>query len=211
MDDDAQARAYAAADFAEPHNRFVSLLRQHLPDLPPGGVALDLGCGPADVTIRVARALPQWQIDGLDGSAAMLRYGHAAVARAGLADRVRLAQVRLPAVAFPRPAYDLVFSNSLLHHLGDPAVLWQSVRRAAPPGAAVFVMDLMRPGSRDAAARLVDVYCVGEPEVLRRDFFNSLLAAYREDDVRHQLRAAELEHLTVAAASDRHLIVWGRA
>ena len=61
-----------------------------------------------------------------------------------------------------------------------------------------------------AAARLVEVYCAGEPEVLRRDFFNSLLAAYREDDVRHQLRAAELGHLTVAAASDRHLIVWGR-
>jgi SAM-dependent methyltransferase len=210
MDDDAQARAYAAADFTEPHNRFAALLLERLPDLPSRGSALDLGCGPADVTMRVARALPQWHIDGVDGSAAMLRYGHAAVVQAGLADRVRLVQIQLPTVTLPRRAYDLVFSNSLLHHLGDPAVLWQSVRSGAPLGAGVFVMDLMRPASRDAAARLVNIYCAGEPEVLRRDFFNSLLAAYRVDEVRQQLRAAELAHLTVAVASDRHLIVWGR-
>ncbi len=196
MDDDAQARAYAAADFAEPHNRFVSLLLQHLPDLPRRGLALDLGCGPADVTIRVAKALPQWHFDGVDGAASMLRYGYRAVARAGLVDRVHLLQVRLPAVELPQPAYNLVFSNSLLHHLDDPAVLWQSVRRGAAPGAGVFIMDLHRPASRAAAADLVDTYSATEPEVLRRDFFNSLLAAYREDEVRQQLRAAGLAHLT---------------
>jgi len=210
MDDDAQARAYAEADFAEPHNRFVTLLAECLPDLPSAGVALDLGCGPADVTVRFARAFPNWQVDGLDASLAMLRYGHAAVARAALAERISLTHAYLPDATAPRERYDLVFSNSLLHHLRDPQTLWQCVQRWARHGGPVFVMDLMRPATREAADRLAALYAAGEPDVLQRDFLNSLLAAYQVDEVQEQLAAAHLTQLHVKAASDRHLVVWGR-
>ena len=210
MDDEAQARAYAEADFAEPHDRFVALLHARLPDLPAVGVALDLGCGPADVTLRVARALPGWQIDGLDASPVMLRYGRAAVARAGLTSRIFLRESRLPHANAPHAPYDLVFSNSLLHHLPDPTTLWQSVRRWSAPATAVFVMDLLRPSCRGEAERLVYTYAAGEPEILQRDFLNSLLAAYLVDEVAAQLVAAGLPHLQIEQVSDRHLIVWGR-
>lgn len=209
MDDDAQARAYAEADFAEPHDRFVALLGDRFPDLPARGVALDLGCGPADVTLRFARAFPGWTIDGLDASPAMLRYGHAAVERAGLGRRVSLLQAYLPDGAAPRPPYDLVFSNSLLHHLHDPLTLWQCTQRWVRPGGVVFVMDLMRPATRATARRLVDLYAAGESDILQRDFFNSLLAAYEVSEVKTQLAAANVTHLQVEAASDRHLIAWG--
>ncbi len=209
MSEEAQARAYAEADFAEPHERFVDLLRVALPDLPEIGVALDLGCGPADVTLRFARAFPGWRVDGLDGSPAMLQHGRQAVVRAGLEGRVRLLQLRLPEGEAPRPRYDLVLSNSLLHHLADPGVLWRSVLRWAGSGGAVFVMDLARPKSEDAARALVDRHAAGEPDVLRRDFFHSLRAAWRIEEVEAQLRAAGLEELRIAPASDRHWIVWG--
>jgi SAM-dependent methyltransferase len=210
MEDDAQARAYAAADFVEPHERCIVLLREGLPRLRREGRALDLGCGPADVTIRFARAFPGWRVAGVDGSAAMLRYGRAAVARAGLADRVALRQVYLPDGSTPGEGYDLILSNSLLHHLTDPQVLWSSVRCCSGDGAHVFVMDLLRPASRVRAQALVAEYAAGEPEVLRRDFFHSLLAAYRVAEVEAQLAAAGLGQLAVRQASDRHLIVWGR-
>ena len=116
----------------------------------------------------------------------------------------------MPICPAPRSRYDLILSNSLLHHLRDPAVLWQSLRRWAAPDAAVFVVDLKRPASIAAARQLVETYAAGEPEVLRRDFYNSLLAAYRSDEVRAQLTAAGLEHLTVDEVSDRHLAVVGR-
>src|SRR5512143_1306905 len=97
MDDEAQARAYAEADFREPHDRFVALLRQRLAWLADAGAALDLGCGPGDVTRRFARAFPGWTVDGLDGSEPMLRLGRAAVEAAGLGGRVSLVQAYLPA------------------------------------------------------------------------------------------------------------------
>jgi len=209
MDDEAQARAYADADWSEPHDRFVSLLRARLPDLDQSGCALDLGCGAADITIRLAQALPGWTIDGIDGSAPMLRFGRVAVARARLAERITLRLGQIPRTDAPRVCYDLVLSNSLLHHLSEPLVLWEAVQDFARDGGDVFVMDLLRPSSREEAQRLTDRYAAGEPEILRRDFFRSLLASYTPDEVREQLKIAELVDLEVAVASDRHWIAWG--
>jgi ubiquinone/menaquinone biosynthesis C-methylase UbiE len=210
MDDDAQARAYAAADFSEPHNHFVALFRESFPGLELAGPVLDLGCGPADVTIRFARAYPRCRIDGVDGAPAMLRLGRDAVRRGGLDGRIRLIQGYLPDATLPLEAYDAVISNSLLHHLADPRVLWESVKRWGKPGAPVFVMDLRRPDTPEQVENLVRQYASGEPEVLRRDFENSLRAAYRPEEVMEQLRGADLAGLAVRVASDRHLVVAGR-
>jgi ubiquinone/menaquinone biosynthesis C-methylase UbiE len=209
MNETEQAQAYAQADFAEPHDRCIELLKTALPDLPQTGTALDLGCGSGDVTLRLARALPDWCIDGLDGSPAMLHYGYQVVHEAGLEQRITLHTAYLPDAEAPRDRYTLIFSNSLLHHLADPMVLWQSIHRWAAPSAAIFIMDLMRPNSTQTAAQLVDQYAENEPEILRRDFYNSLLAAYRITEVQAQLQQAGLEYLEVKPVSDRHFILWG--
>jgi len=205
-----QARAYAEADFEEPHARCLALLEESFPDLPETGVAIDLGCGPGDITFRFARAHPGWEVDGVDGAPAMLRHGQEALMRGDLGRRVRLVCARLPRDPLPRRRYDFIFSNSLLHHLADPAVLWSAVRDAAAgPGTPVFIMDLMRPSSHEEARRLVDEHSGGEPEVLRRDFLHSLHAAYRPEEVEAQLEAAGLP-LEVVVVSDRHWIARGR-
>lgn len=210
MNEASQACAYAEADFAEPHNYCIKLLRNSLSDLPDEGLALDLGCGPGDITIRFACAFPGWKADGIDGAAAMLNYGDAAVQRAGLGERIRLVEAHLPEGDAPHSAYDLIFSNSLLHHLTDPQILWQSIRRWSKPGTGIFIMDLMRPDTATIAAEFVSQYAANEPEILRRDFYNSLLAAYRIQEVQTQLQQAQLAYLSVKPVSDRHFIVWGR-
>lgn len=215
MDDDEQARAYAEADFAEPHNHFVQLLQETFPQLPNTGTALDLGCGPGDITLRFARVFPAWSVEGWDASEAMLNYGYQAVAAAELQDRITLKKVYVPQSDTARDtkgdtvSFPLIFSNSLLHHLADPMALWTEVKQQSRAGTSVFIMDLMRPETQETARDFVDLYAQGEPEMLRRDFFNSLLAAYRVDEVKDQLAQAGLEELQVRAVSDRHLIIWG--
>lgn len=207
MDDPAQARAYAGADFSEPHEAFVRYFRSRFPDHVPRRV-LDLGCGPADVTLRFARAFPHCGLVGVDASRAMLECGHEAVARAGLQSRITLVLGRLPQVALAE-RFDTIISNSLLHHLADPQALWESVRRHAQPSAAVFVMDLVRPDSRAAAERLVAERAGGEPQILQRDFLHSLLAAYRPQEVAAQLAHARLT-LAIEVVSDRHMVIFGK-
>jgi ubiquinone/menaquinone biosynthesis C-methylase UbiE len=205
-----QARAYAKADFAEPHDRCITLLKDSLPNLPTRGYALDLGCGPADITIRFARAFPDWSVDGLEGAPAMLKYGQLALQQAQLQGRVRLLEAYLPDGDALRDRYDLIFSNSLLHHLADPMVLWKSIQRWSTTGTQVFVMDLMRPDTTETATQLVTQYAANEPEILRHDFYHSLLAAYRIEEVQQQLTSANLDYFSVKSVSDRHFIVWGK-
>lgn len=210
MDSDAQAAAYAHADFEQPHNMYIQLFREAFPGEAVTGRVLDLGCGPADITIRFAGAFPECVIDAVDGAEQMLKYGRDAVAAAGLTRRIQLIHGYLPGTTLPHTAYDAVISNSLLHHLRDALVLWQTVKTHAGPSAPIFIMDLMRPDSIDDARALMEEYAAGEPDVLRQDFFNSLLAAYTVDEVRQQLERTGLDALDVRAASDRHLIVAGR-
>ncbi|HCA26776.1 MAG TPA: SAM-dependent methyltransferase [Betaproteobacteria bacterium] len=207
MDDAAQARAYAGADFCEAHQAFVGYFQARFPHFAAGRV-IDLGCGPADVALRFARAYPGVEVVGVDGAAPMLEWGRRAIAAAGLAGRVRLEKIRLPSAALTA-AFDAVISNSLLHHLADPAVLWRTIRQASRPGAPVLVMDLMRPADAAGAKALTARYAGGAPGVLQRDFFHSLRAAYRPDEVRAQLDAAGLSDFSAAAVSDRHWLAWG--
>src|SRR3569833_3307130 len=83
MDDDAQARAYAEADFEDAHARFIALFREQFTDVDITGTVLDLGCCPADITVRFARAYPRCVVLGVDGAAAMLSYGERRVVRGG--------------------------------------------------------------------------------------------------------------------------------
>ncbi len=209
MDDDAQAQAYADADFAAPHERFLDLLEDDIGARGLTGRIVDLGCGPADVTIRTARRFPDVDIDGIDGSEAMLRLGRERVARAGLSSRVRLFRCRVPRQPLPHSAYDAVISNSLLHHLHDPSALWATIARCAAPTAPVFIMDLRRPDGMAEVDRLVEVYAADELAILRRDFRASLCAAFTVEEVQEQLRAFGLS-LHVRAVSDRHLLANGR-
>lgn len=212
MEEDAQARAYAAADFDEPHNHFIDLYAKAFPKERVVGHVLDLGCGTADITIRFARAWPMCTLHGVDGSRAMLRQGAAILSDADdVRDRIELIQGVLPGATLPRAGYDTIISNSLLHHLRDPQVLWTSILRFAAPGASVFVMDLKRPHNADAAKTLVEQHAGREQEVLKRDFTNSLLAAFEVDEVKGQLEEVGLDGFCVREVSDRHLIVWGRA
>jgi SAM-dependent methyltransferase len=210
--EDDQAQAYALADFEEAHNRMIEAFGELSPSLPDNGYAVDLGCGPGDIACRFAARYPGWRVDGVDASPAMLGYGPVIVDRyPGVATRVRFVEGLLPDCALPRETYDVVLSNSLLHHLADSQVLWTAVRRLAGRGAPVLIMDLVRPAAEDVVDDMVEQYAGGEPEVLRRDFANSLHAAYRVDEVKAQLAEARLPWLAVRMVTDRHMIVSGMA
>ena len=210
MDDAAQALAYASADFADANQRFVALL-EDAAGRPLRGRLLDLGCGPADIPLLLAQRHPALHLDAVDGAQAMLDLARHRLGAAGEAGRrVQLHCLHLPCSTLPASAYDYLVSNSLLHHLRDPAVIWQAAIEHARPGAQILVMDLARPASQLAVDALVETYALDEPEVLRRDFRNSLIAAYTVDEVQQQLHAAGLYNLEVDMVSDRHLAVHGR-
>ncbi len=208
MDGDAQARVYAHADFAEENQGFVNQFFALYPDVEEGTV-LDLGCGPADIPIRLLRNRPALRVTGVDASGPMLDWARNAVQQAGLHDRIRLLCQRFQDCRLEQPA-DAVISNSLVHHVPNPLQVWYAVKTFARSGAPVLVMDLLRPDTPEAARELVDRYAADEPEQLRHDFYHSLLSALTEDEVAAHLAEMNLSRLLIDVPDDRHWMVSGR-
>ena len=207
MDDPAQVQAYAAADFSQENQGFVERFRDCFPEFTDGHV-LDLGCGPGDIPIRFAQAIPSCRIIGVDASEPMIGLAVETVKRAGLADRITFRCERFQAVSLVEPV-DAAVSNSLLHHVPNPLQFWYRLRQLVKPGSPVLVMDLLRPDSPEEAQAIVDRYAAKEPDILRRDFYNSLLAAFTEDEVAAQLAEMNLSRLIIDVADDRHWVVSG--
>lgn len=234
-DRDADA-AYARADFSDSNQAFADRLAAELeragaPGREPGSARagsraadraahraagrrrsglriVDLGCGPADVTLRIARRLPDAHVVGVDGAEEMLHLARAAVRSAALSQRIELHLGRVPGIDLPVHGFDAVVSKDMLHHLPDPHALWSECLRLGRPGAVILVMDLIRPSSPVEAREIVERVAGGEHPLLKEDFYHSLCAAFTPEEVRAQLEAAGLA-LGVERAGDRHWIVRG--
>jgi ubiquinone/menaquinone biosynthesis C-methylase UbiE len=210
-DRDADA-AYARADFSDSNQAFADRLAAELErSSVSGGRApriVDLGCGPADVTMRIARKLNRAHVVGVDGAEEMLHLAREAVRSAALSQRVELHLGRVPGLDLPERGFDAVVSKDMLHHLPDPHVLWTECLRLAKPGAVLLVMDLIRPSSPLEAREIVERVASREHPLLKEDFYHSLCAAFTPEEVRAQLAAAGLA-LGVERAGDRHWVVRG--
>jgi ubiquinone/menaquinone biosynthesis C-methylase UbiE len=206
MDIPARVKAYARADFSAVNAAFVERLLALTGDRHECR-ALDLGTGPGDIALRLARACPAWRIAAIDASPPMLKLARQAAQGGANPAFIGADAKRLP---FADRAFDLVYSNSLLHHLPDPLPFWREVKRLAKPGGLIFVRDLFRPPTPAAAQRLVDTYAADEHPLLREDFYNSFLAAFTPEEIREQLRASAISRLDILEVTDRHVDVFGR-
>jgi 2-polyprenyl-3-methyl-5-hydroxy-6-metoxy-1,4-benzoquinol methylase len=207
MDDPEQALIYAQADFEQENQGFVDRFHDYFPDFSEGHV-FDLGCGPGDIPIRFARLFPSCRITGVDASAPMVRLAEDTARKAGLSDRMTFRCERFQDLVGVSVA-DAAISNSLLHHVPNPLQFWHKLRLAVKPGSPVLVMDLLRPDSPEDAQAIVDRYASDAQDILRKDFYNSLLAAFTEDEIGAQLARMNLTRLLIDVIDDRHWVVGG--
>lgn len=209
MDLPHEVQAYAEADFGGVNQRFVDRLIELAGGIQEARV-LDLGCGPGDITLRIAHARPGWTIVGADASQPMLDWAARATRQAALTDRVAFQRADAKRLPFADASFDIVTSNSLLHHITDAASMWREIARVTTTGGVIFLRDLFRPADADAAQRIVDTHAAGQSDVAREEFYRSLLSAYTSDEIRGQVDQAGLRGLNVLAVTDRHVDVWGR-
>jgi SAM-dependent methyltransferase len=120
------------------HDAWRSSYRE-LGSLVPGPRVLDLGIGPGDGALEMARADPARRHVGVDLSGAMVeRAAHAAAAAA-----VALRPVRADGLALPvrDGAFDGVTAHSYLYLVRDPAGALAEARRALRPGGRLALLE----------------------------------------------------------------------
>lgn len=201
MDDEAEARAYAAADFRNVNGRFVHRLLE-LAGNRRSCRLLDLGCGPGDIPVAIAKERPNWQIYAVDAAEAMLT-----IARKrgmGLPNlHVQFADAKHLPLSLGK--FDVITSNSLLHHVACATTVWRAVLDVANKNALVFFRDLYRPATEQAADQIVRTHAGQESALLQKEFRRSLLSAYTPEEIHAQLKLVGIRRHEIRTINDRHV------
>jgi ubiquinone/menaquinone biosynthesis C-methylase UbiE len=203
-----EARVYYKADFSEVNQEFAHRVLELAPQ--PPALLIDLGCGPGDILIRTMKLIPQLCFIGLDASAEMLKLAVEETKKNHFSPKISFIQGDAKKLSFPSHLFDMVISNSLVHHLLDPLPLWEEVKRIIKPEGTILFRDLARPSSPEAAWEIVEKYSGNEPPLLKILFFHSLKASFRINEIKEQLTRVGLSGLEVKMCSDRHWEVAGK-
>jgi len=132
------------------------------------GEAADLGCGPGQLVIELARRSPGLHVTGIDLSEEMLAQGQENARRAGVAERVSFRQGDAQQIPFPDASLDLVVSTLSLHHWSDPVAVLDEIARVLRPGGSFLIFDLRRDMAAPFWLLLWFVTHVVAPAALRR-------------------------------------------
>lgn len=140
-DFDEMAEVYS--EFVRPFSRpiFDEALAIISRYLPRDARVLDAGCGPGSELLRVARAVPDGEVVGIDLAAGMVIAAHRAVRAAGL-DNSAFFQADVGALPkIFNGKFDLVYNCLAHHHYPDPVAATSSVLRCLRPGGLYCVID----------------------------------------------------------------------
>lgn len=168
------------------------------------GHALDIGTGPGQIVLKLARRLPGWRFTGVDCSAAMIARARQSAREQGLGGRVTFCVADGNRLAFADAGFDFVMCNSVLHHLAAPGRVLGEIARVVRPGGALLIRDLRRP-SRLAFPWHVRWHgrrYAGRMYALYRD---SVRAAYTPPEIEAMLRASPLAGARIFRHARTHL------
>ncbi|GMA25347.1 hypothetical protein GCM10025864_31060 [Luteimicrobium album] len=134
------------------HGHHESVLRSHrwrtaansaaylVPHLARGNSLLDVGCGPATLTVDLARYVAPGRVVGVDASEKVLEAARALGENSGL-ENVEFAHANAYELPFDDDTFDVVHAHQLLQHLSDPVAALREMHRVAKPGGLVAVRD----------------------------------------------------------------------
>jgi ubiquinone/menaquinone biosynthesis C-methylase UbiE len=218
MESPEEAREYDAMDHSAVNEAFIddflAAVREHglAPRLSDGVhplKVLDAGTGTALIPIVLGRRPVFSHTTAVDLSEEMLKVARQNVDGSGLQFRIALRQADCKALPFDAASFDAVISNSIVHHLPEPAAALAEMARVLRPSGLLFVRDLLRPASEDRVEELVATYAGRETDRQRQLFCDSLHAALTLDEVRQMLPGLALPPEAVSQTSDRHWTIAG--
>ncbi len=202
MDSWAQAEEYDAMDHSMVNLRFAEDLAANQP---VGNDLLDMGTGTALIPIELCKILPKsTRIMAADASQPMLELARYRIEVATLTDRIQLLYGDCKKLPFEDEFFDTVFSNTLIHHVPNPADVLREAWRILRPNGLLFIRDLLRPLDKEQVELIVDKHAASHAESGRQLLRQSLLASLTIEEIQLLANDVGISPVTIEQTSDRH-------
>ena len=201
MDTPEEADGYDAMDHTEANSAFVD----RLVELGADGSMLDIGCGPGSIPLMVCERIATARVLGVDLAQHMLAHAERHRAASPVGDRVEFRLGDAKGLDFPDDSFDVVYSNTILHHIPDPEPFLREAWRVLKPGGAFLIRDLFRPDTPERARELVAMHAADANPYQQELFRASLCAALTPDELRDLVARVGMPGAEVVVDTDRHM------
>jgi ubiquinone/menaquinone biosynthesis C-methylase UbiE len=208
MNDSAEVEAYSSAAAQSYLNAIDDTFVDHAVRLVgkrERGRALDIGTGPGQIVLKLARRLTRWKFVGVDRSPNMIAQGVASLAPAvELTGRVHFYVGDGNQLPFRDGSFDLVVCNSVLHHIAEPQKLLAEIVRLSKPGGAILLRDLRRP-SRLAYPFHVRRHGRHYQGLMYKLYCDSVRSAYTVEELQRLLGASPIKGARIFEHTRTHI------
>ncbi len=202
MDSMEETIAYDGMDFTEINTAFAKDAITLCPL--ESAMILDAGTGTARIPVLMCQMQPKYKITAIDMAQSMLQVASKNVEQARLQNQIHLELVDAKCLPYGDKQFDMVISNSLVHHLPNPLPFFQEIKRVLKPNGGIFLRDLFRPVDKQAVNTLVNNIGTEYDEHQQKLFRDSLHAAFTLEEVEDLIIKAGLEGVKIYQNSDRH-------
>jgi len=220
MEDKEQVISYDEADFSEGEFNLINQIRYYLLrkniSLGEKDLIVDLGCGPGNISEKLAIQWPDSEVVGIDGSKEMIfRAEH----KKNISnDQKRLKNLRYICSDIKdiksnnlllKKRISLLVSNSLIHHITNLEDFFDTIRSLSSTITVNFHKDLKRPLDEKSALKLKAQCSTKYNDILTNDYYASLRASYSFKELKNFILENDLSSLDVFEDGDKYLIVYG--
>ena len=220
MEEKEQVISYDEADFSEGEVNLINqinhyLLRKNI-SLGEKDLIVDLGCGPGNISEKLAIKWPNTEVVGIDGSKEM-------ILRAEYNKKISTNKKKLKNLSYIcsdikdiksnnfliKKRISLLVSNSLIHHITNLEDFFNTIRSLSSNVTVNFHKDLKRPSDEKSAQELKAECSTKYNKILTNDYYASLRASYTFKELKNFTLENGLSSLDVFEEGDKYLIVYG--
>ena len=215
-----QVTSYDEADFSEGEDSLINQINYYLLKnniiLNEKDLIVDLGCGPGNMSEKLALKWPNTKVFGVDGSKEMITKAESK--KRNSLDQRKLNNLHyiysdirnLKSNSFYQDKeISLLVSNSLIHHITHLEDFFKVIRRLSSDMTINFHKDLKRPFNEKLALELKKKCSIKYNDILTNDYYASLKASYTYKELKDFILENDLSSLEVFEDRDEYLIVYG--
>jgi len=221
MNKKSQVKAYCAADFSLGEINLIKFISNYLKinniNLSKNDLIVDLGCGPGNISEKLSERWPDVKVLGIDGSKEMIREAESRMFKNKIMGKYGNLNYLCSDIRkissheiFSRKEITLLVSNSFIHHIIDIDNFFEFIINLSNKQTINFHKDLIRPKDEKTALKLKDKCSQKYSAILTNDYYASLKASYRRNEIQKKILELDLESMNVIEESAEYLIVYGK-